>query len=202
MPGAAADLPTWARELAGSVYLLFPLLGGALLHGACMKYGWLAALKRPIDAGARWRGRPLFGANKTWRGPATVAVGAGAFLALQAHLLHRVEALAAVELFDLSRVPATLLGAAAGAAAELAELPNSFVKRQLEIAPGGTARGLFAAAFYLWDQLDLLLGYWLVLAWVVEPTLLRVGITIGVVLALHPLTTLAGYWLGLRPTAR
>lgn len=202
MPAPAMELPAWARELAGSVYLLFPLLGGALLHGACMKWGWLAALRRPIDGGARWRGRPLFGANKTWRGPVTVALGAAAFLALQAHVLHRLEALAAIELFDPSRVPALLLGAAAGAAAELAELPNSFVKRRLGVAPGATANGVLAALFYLWDQLDLLLGYWLVLSRVVEPTLLRVGTTVAVVLALHPLTTLAGYRLGLRPTAR
>jgi hypothetical protein len=167
-----------------------------------MKYGWLEALKRPIDGGARWRGRPLFGANKTWRGPVTVAVGAGVFLSLQAHGLHRVQGLAAIELFDLRDLPAALVGAAAGAAAELAELPNSFVKRRLGIEPGGTTRGPLAAAFYLWDQLDLLVGYWPVLAWVVEPTLLRVGITGVTVLALHPLTTLAGYWLGLRPTAR
>ncbi len=202
MPGTAPQLPGWGRELAGSVYLLLPLVGGALLHGACMKYGWLASLKRPIDGGACWRGRPVFGANKTWRGPVTVAVGAGAFLALQAHLLHRVEALAAIELFDLSRVPAVWLGGAAGAAAELAELPNSFVKRRLGIAPGGTSRGSLAAAFYVWDQLDLLLGYWPVLACVVEPTPFRVGVTVVTVLALHPLTTLVGYWLGLRPTAR
>jgi len=202
VPASAMELPDWAREVAGSVYLLFPLVGGALLHGACMKWGWLGALRRPIDGGARWRGRPVFGANKTWRGPVTVSAGTAVFLALQAHVLHRLEALAAIELFDSSHVSALLLGAAAGAAAELAELPNSFVKRRLGVVPGGTAAGAWAALFYLWDQLDLLLGYWLVLSWVVEPTLLRVATSVAVVLSLHPLTTLIGYWLGLRPTAR
>jgi len=167
-----------------------------------MKYGWLALLKRPIDGGRHWRGRPIFGASKTWRGPITVALGAAAVLALQAHVLHRIAWIASIELFDYGSVHAALLGAFVGGAAELAELPNSFVKRRLGVPPGGTARGLASAIFYLWDQIDLLLGFWLAYATVVPLTLLGVGATVGFALALHPLLTLAGYWLGVRPTAR
>jgi hypothetical protein len=50
-----------ARELAGTAYLLLPLLGGAVVHGLCMRYGWLGFLKRPIDRDRTWRGRPIFG---------------------------------------------------------------------------------------------------------------------------------------------
>lgn len=188
-----------AREILPTAWLLLPLLAGALVHGLCMKRGWLAALARPIDADARWRGRPIFGHSKTFRGPVCVAAGTAAGFALQQALLSRIDALAPLAL------PGPLpwwLGAAAGAAAELSELPNSFVKRRLGIAPGATARGPLAVVFFLWDQLDLLLGYWLVLAIAVPVTPVRVATSLLLVGAVHPLTTLGGYLLGMRPTAR
>ena len=189
------------RTLAGTAYLLLPLLGAALLHGVCMKTGWLAFLARPIDAGRTLRGRPLFGHSKTWRGPILCAVGAGAVFALQRSVLHRFGPIASIELVDYASLP-WWLGALAGGVAECAELPNSFVKRQLGIAPGGTTAGPLAILFYLWDQLDLLIGWWLACAPFVAATPPRVGISIALVGGLHPLVTLIGWLLGMRPTAR
>lgn len=191
------------REILGTVWLLLPLLGGALLHGLCMKYGWLAWLARPIDGGRALGKRPLFGHSKTWRGPATVAAGASVVWVLQRHVLHELDAVAAIELVDFAALPGWWFGAALGAVAELAELPNSFVKRRLGIEPGQTARGRVGGlVFYLWDQLDLLVGYWLVLSLVVPATPLRVLVSVAAVGAIHPLLTLAGYLLGMRPSAR
>lgn len=190
------------REILGTAYLLLPLLGGAAVHGACMKYGWLGLLARPMDAGKRFRGRPLFGHSKTFRGPVLVALGTAAVFELQVRVLHRLDACAAIELFDYAALAGWRLGALAGMAAELGELPNSFVKRRLGIGPGETARGPLCVLFYLWDQLDLLLGYWLVLAAVLPPTPLRVGVSVAAVAAIHPLVTLIGYLLGMRPSAR
>ncbi len=189
-------------EIAGIVYLLLPLIGGAAVHGACMKAGWLACLARPIDRGRLFGGKPLFGRSKTWRGPVTVAVGAGAVYALQRYALHHVPAFAAIEIVDYALLPGVWFGAVAGAAAELAELPNSFVKRRLGIEPSATASGLPGAIFFLWDQLDLLLGYWLAIAWVIPPTPMRVVVSVIVVGGIHPLLTVLGFWLGMRPTAR
>ena len=190
-------------EVLGTAWLLLPLLGGALFHGLCMKYGWLAWLARPIDGGRALGKRPLFGRSKTWRGPVTVAAGAAATWALQQRALHEIDAIAAIEVVDFAMLPGWWFGAALGAAAELAELPNSFVKRRLGIEPGATARGrLSRAVFYLWDQLDLLVGYWLVLSLVVPATPLRLAVSVAIVGGIHPLLTLAGYLLGMRPTAR
>jgi CDP-diglyceride synthetase len=190
-------------ELLGTAWLLLPLLGGALLHGLCMKYGWLGWLARPIDGGLALGKRPLFGRSKTWRGPVTVAAGAAAVWALQQRVLHGIDAVAAIELVDFATLPGWWFGAVLGAAAELAELPNSFVKRRLGIEPGATARGrLSGVIFYVWDQLDLLVGYWLVLSLVVPVTPLRLAVSVAIVGGIHPLLTLAGYLLGMRPTAR
>lgn len=187
------------QEALGTVYLLLPLLGGAVVHGACMRQGWLGFLARPIDGGRLLGGRPVFGRSKTLRGPVCVAGGAAAVFALQQGPLHGP--CAGLELVDYARLPAWL-GAGLGGMAELAELPNSFVKRRLGVAPGGTARGPQAVLFYLWDQLDLLLGFWLVAAPFVAATPARLGISIALVGGMHPLLTLAGYLLGIRPSAR
>jgi hypothetical protein len=45
-----------------------------------------------------------------------------------------------------------------------AELPNSFLKRQLDVAPGRQATGLAGAFFHVLDQIDVTAGAWLVLA--------------------------------------
>jgi hypothetical protein len=196
----ASPLPSpdsLAREALASAWLLLPLIFGALVHGLCMKHGWLGGLTRPIDGGRLWRGRPLFGHSKTFRGPICVAAGTAAGFALEQALAVRWNALVETG----ASVP-WWLGALAGAAAELSELPNSFVKRRLGIEPGRTARGPLALVFYAWDQLDLLLGYWLVLAAAGAATPLRVAISVALVGAVHPLATLCGYLLGMRPTAR
>jgi CDP-2,3-bis-(O-geranylgeranyl)-sn-glycerol synthase len=190
-----------AREVAATAWLLFPLLVGALVHGVCMRQGWLACLARPIDGDRTWRGRPIFGHSKTFRGPICVAAGTAAGFALESAVCAWIDTAAALVPFDPARVPWWLFGAA-GFAAELSELPNSFVKRRLGIAPGHTAKGVLSVVFYAWDQLDLLLGWWLVLAIALRVSAAQVAVSLVLVGSLHPLTTLAGYLLGMRPTAR
>jgi CDP-archaeol synthase len=189
-------------EIAGTLYLLLPLLGGALVHGLCMKYDWLAFLKRPIDGGRKWRGEPLFGHSKTWRGPVLVAAGSAAVFALQQQLLHGLALFQRVELVDYAGLPGAWFAAVAGAAAELSELPNSFTKRRLRISPGGTTRGALGALFFGWDQVDLLLGFWLVFGFAVPVSMERVAISLVLLGALHPLVTLIGYLAGMRTSAR
>jgi hypothetical protein len=199
---AAVTSSHLVREILGTAYLLLPLLGGAAVHGICMKYGWLAFLARPMDGGRCYRGRPLFGHSKTFRGPVLVAVGAAAVFTLQCRLLHRLDGIASIELVDYTAFPGWWFGVFAGAIAELSELPNSFVKRRLGIEAGGTTGGLLGMLFYLWDQLDVLIGFWLVMALVVPPTPFRVGVSLAIVATIHPLLTLVGYLLGIRPTPR
>jgi hypothetical protein len=189
-------------DILGTAYWLLPLLGGAAVHGACMKFGWFGFLARPMDGGRRLQGRPVFGHSKTFRGPIMVAAGAAAVYALQSGPLHRMEGFGSIELVDYGRLPGWWFGALAGAVAELFELPNSFVKRRLGIEPGGTTPGWLGGLFYLWDQIDVLLGYWLVFALVMPATPTRVAVSVAIVGTIHPLLTVAGYFLGMRPTAR
>jgi CDP-2,3-bis-(O-geranylgeranyl)-sn-glycerol synthase len=170
-------------SLAQASLLFTPLLLGFVCHGLCIKTGVLRALARPIDGGASWRGRRIFGDNKTYRGLVVVAVGAGFGTAA------------------VGRLPFGL-GVLMGAAAMLAELPNSFLKRQLDIPPGRQAGGLAAIVFHVLDQVDVVAGAWLVLAWVVPPTAPLVFASLAFVFVAHQVLTVAGYLLGMRPTWR
>jgi hypothetical protein len=187
--------------LVGALYLLLPLLGGAIVHGVCMRFDWLTFLKRPIDGGLTLRGRRIFGHSKTWCGPVLVSVGAALVWTLQ-RLLHALPSLVASGPIDYATLPGPWFAALAGFVAELGELPNSCVKRQLGIAPGATARGPLSVLFYVWDQIDVVLGYWLVLAFVVPEPLLPLAISLAIGTVIHPLLTLIGYGLRMRPTAR
>jgi CDP-archaeol synthase len=190
------------REFYVIAYLFFPLLVGLALHGFCIKYDALAFLCRPIDRGRKFRGKRIFGDNKTYRGVVVVSLGTVIGFCLQSVLLHRIASVRSVELFDYALFKSVALGGAVGVAAMLSELPNSFIKRRFEIAPGRAAKGWKGVVFYVYDQIDFLLGSWLVLAIVVPVTAWRVLFSAGLLLVAHQLMSSAGYALGMRRTAR
>ncbi len=159
-------------------------------------------LCRPIDRGRSFRGKRIFGDNKTWRGVVAVSLGTAIGFGAQSLLLHRMASIRSVELFDYAFFKSVALGLAVGVAAMLSELPNSFIKRRFEIAPGGVAKGWKRVIFYVYDQIDFLLGAWLALAAAVPVTIERVSLSAVLLLIAHQLMSSAGYALGMRRTAR
>jgi hypothetical protein len=84
----------------------------------------------------------------------------------------------------------------------LGELPNSALKRQLGIAPGSAGHGVKGVVFYVLDQIDMLLGVWVVLGLAIGVTALRVVWSVVFLFIAHQILTLVGYQLGMRATAR
>ena len=155
-------------ELALVASLFGPLFVGLIFHGLCIKFGWLRALAVPIDRRVLFRNRPLFGANKTYRGVLAVALGSAAGYSLQS----------------------------------LAAKLQPPVLRALEIAPGAAGGGPGRLFFYVFDQVDFLLGAWLI-AWPwVAPTLPRVLWSILFVFVVHQVISVFGALLGMRVSAR
>lgn len=182
-------------------YLIAPLIVGLILHGLAIKFGWFKRLARPLDRGATFRGKRLFGDNKTYRGIVAVALGTAVGFGIQT-ILHRSAGPRHIEMMDYRFPAALLLGLAVGATAMLSELPNSFIKRQLNVAPGSAAAGLAGGLFYFLDQVDMLAGVWLVLCFVVRASLGRILWSILFLFVVHQIITLIGYGLGMRATAR
>jgi dolichol kinase len=168
------------RPIAQAAWLIAPVVLAGVVHSVVIHRDLAPRLARPIDGGRTLRGRRLFGSNKTWRGvvvmSTTTAVGALVLFAIAPRSLElplRAEGVGAF----------LLLGSVLGIAYSLAELPNSFVKRQLGIAPGARTRS-HGRSQYLVDQLDSVLGVAAVLAIAVdEPAVLLAIVPLG--LAVH-----------------
>ena len=78
-------------------------------------------------------------------------------------------------------------GALAGAGYVAGELPNSFVKRRLDISPGGAAQGGLWLVFWTVDQVDSVIGVLVFLYPVWHPNLPVVLCLFGVTLLVHPM---------------
>jgi hypothetical protein len=189
-----------AIAVAQAAYLFAPLLVASLLSAIVLKLDLLRFLKHPIDGGRSWRGRRLFGDNKTWRGVVVAVLGCIAGVAVQRYVIGaQVGAIAVVRYEELDVI---LFGAAMGGGAMLGELPNSFAKRQLGISPGKTTTGPQAIGFYVWDQVDLLTGAWPLLACWISPRVEVVLASFALVVIIHPTISVVGYVIGARKSAR
>src|SRR5689334_16461864 len=102
------------NELLQVSYLLSPLLLGLAVHGLCIKFGWLSSLAKPIDAGRTFRGKQLFGNNKTYRGLIAVGVGTALGFAVQTFVLHNAMVGRNIELLDYSGVRTVTFGFVVG----------------------------------------------------------------------------------------
>src|SRR5260370_34560339 len=71
-PRNAAERALWAVQ---ALWVFVPLLGAFLAHGLVLRFGWFRSLAKPIDGGATFRGKRVFGDNKTWRGALVMASG-------------------------------------------------------------------------------------------------------------------------------
>ena len=145
------------RWAARAAWLTAPILTAGLIHVAVITLDVAPVLARPIDNGRRWRGRPLLGANKTWRGFVVMPAATAITIAAQQAFAKRSARLAALAPLRRGAPPAWIAGAICGAAYVVAELPNSFVKRRLGIAPGTSARRARVAQYVI-DQLDSVVG--------------------------------------------
>jgi len=168
-----------------SRWLFLPVLGAPALHAPVLRFDLLRPLKRPLDGGSG-----LFGANKTWRGALVMTVGP--LLATVA--LHRFDWYRRRLPVDASPV---LLGAILGISTVAGELPNSFLKRRLGIAPGAQRN----VALTIFDQADFVLTAALLLRPVYRMSARETAEAFAIVAAAHVPINLIGHVLGVRSSA-
>ena len=175
-------------------WLFLPVGGAWIAHAPVLRWNLAPSLNRPIDGGRTWRGRRIFGDNKTWRGALVMSGGVfGATLGLHRSAWYRER------LPDPVRdLPPALLGALLALGTVAGELPNSLMKRQLDIEPGSQRRSPAGSALSLLDQGDFVFAIWLLLAprWRMSPR--HALDAFATVAAVHSGVNVVGYAIGAR----
>jgi CDP-archaeol synthase len=177
-----------------ALWIFLPVLGAPLLHAPVLRWDLVPALKRPLDGGRMWRGRRILGDNKTWRGALCMTSGVVlATLALWQWGWWRDQLPD-----EINGSSPVLVGLLIGLGTVGGELPNSFLKRRLDIAPGARLRTLGGVALALLDQGDLVLGIWVCLLpiWVMPVWLAAIAFV--AIAAVHAVLNVVGYAIGAR----
>ena len=170
------------------------VLGAPILHAPVLALDLFKPLKVPLDFGRTIGGRRIFGDNKTWRGAIFMVLGP----ALAALALTRWPAYRDALPDDVADAPALLWGALVGLGVVVGELPNSFLKRRMDIAPGTQRRGGVGVALIVLDQADLVPGVWLCLAPVYVLPVATAAVAFVAVAAVHFVINVIGYAIGAR----
>jgi CDP-diglyceride synthetase len=149
-------------------FLIAVLVCAGATNMAFVKAPILGELSRPMDGGVLMRdGKRLFGDNKTWKGFLGMIAATSFWLAIAGWLATNVPSIHGLSLipFEELELPfnAWFFGAIWGLVYVLAELPNSFLKRRMDIQPGENATGLKGLFFLVLDQADSVIGCVLVL---------------------------------------
>jgi hypothetical protein len=136
----------------------------------------------------------VFGDNKTWRGALVIGTGTvGASVAMHGSAWFRDRLPAELRAAGPWRYgPLLALGVVGG------ELPNSFLKRQLGIAPGRRRWTPGGVALVVFDQADFVLGVWVALLPLWRMPMRDVLRAFALVAAVHMGINVIGYAIGAR----
>ena len=157
---------------------------------AAAKLPWFRQFSAPMDFGKSWRGKRIFGANKTWRGLIVGIILATIVIGLQKYLFSRSFFILELSWFDYRPANVWLLGPLFGAGALLADAVKSFFKRQKSVPPG--------SSWFPFDQIDYIIGGCLLSLFVVRLPLANYVWVLAVGLGGHVLIVYIFYLLGVR----
>lgn len=142
-----------------AIFLVATMSAAGMAHVWWLKWATADVLMRPLDFGRTYRGRRIFGDNKRLRGLIALPLGSALAFALVGVLRDRMPEAVSRGLWEMSASSYAAVGLAAGLGFMLAELPNSFIKRQLGVAPGELPRhGLARTVCPMLDRVDSSLG--------------------------------------------
>jgi hypothetical protein len=136
-----------------------PVTFAAIVHMVVVRLRMLEWLNHPLDLGKRFRGERIFGDSKTFRGILVMVMMSMAGVALLWWLLVWFPGLQHYNILDFGQYSTIFYGLLYGLGYTLAELPNSFAKRQAGIPEG--KRGSWLNI--LIDQADSPIGCLLIL---------------------------------------
>ena len=146
---------------------LMPVIIAGIINMIFTKTSVYRKYRYPIDGVKKLKdGKRLFGDNKTWIGFFSMIIFTSLAQIIWGSIcsfnwfIGRNYLYNAIENTVLNNL---FIGALFGLAYVLCELPNSYIKRRIDIAPGKTVTGVKGVICYLFDQIDSIIGVTLIL---------------------------------------
>ncbi len=152
--------------------------------------GFLAKLAVPVDLGATWRGREIFGKSKTWRGLLVGVLTGVVVSGVQAILFLNFEFFKNNTLVDYGRVNFFFMGALLGGGALVGDIAESFVKRRLN-KPSGKP-------WFPWDQADWIIGGMVMSSFLYTPPFEVIVVTLLLYIGVHLCSDRVVYRMGIK----
>jgi hypothetical protein len=144
---------------AAALFLVLAMSAAGIVHVVWLRSAAAQRFTQPIDMGRTFRARRVFGENKMLRGFLIMPPAASITFALLGAAREHFPAWLAQGIWALQPAQFAVLGFACGLAFMAAELPNSFVKRQLDVVPGQPPSAPpLRALFFVIDRCDSVLG--------------------------------------------
>lgn len=148
---------------------MMPVILAGISNMVVVKRNWFKKRAKPMDGGKELKdGKRIFGNNKTWLGFLTMigcSIVTHVVWGLICRLFTDMQNMNQLYLcYENTLLYNIIVGAIMGTAYMIFELPNSFIKRRLDIPDGKTERGFKGKLFFVIDQLDSMFGVILVLA--------------------------------------
>lgn len=147
-------------------------------------------LGQPIDNNRLWRGKPILGTHKTWRGLLGGVIFALLIVLLQSFVQDKYGVFQRISLIDYQASGILILGVLMGAGALIGDALKSFFKRRLN-RPSGSP-------WIPFDQLDFIVGGLAFSAFYAWPGWQIALILLILTPLLHVLTNVAAYAVGLK----
>lgn len=178
------------NDLFATIWLF---IGAGLANTAPIFANKIPLLNRwntPMDFGIKFRGKPIFGKNKTWRG-----LFFGVFVAIMTVYLQRWLLLYLGTDITISNtsflsLPGLTLGILLGLGPLIGDAVESFFKRQMNVEPG--------KSWFPFDQLDYIFGAIIFTLPLVSLTLLQYITLLIVGFGVHIIAAYIGYLLKLK----
>jgi len=146
----------------GVFYTLLPVVMAGICNMIFVKLPVFVFLKIPMDNGVVCSdGKRLFGANKTWKGFLGMIFLTGFWMwgfGIFDNAFAWAQGLSLIDYQNFSAAEEWFYGLLWGVGYVLFELPNSYVKRRIDIPPGENRTGFTGQLFKFIDQADSVLG--------------------------------------------
>lgn len=155
------------------------------------KLPFLKRYSTPLDLGHSYKGKRIFGQNKTWRGLVFGIIIATLTLSLQKYLFDNFQWAENIsQTVDYSQINVLVLGFLFGFGALIGDSLESFLKRRVNIKEGDS--------WFPYDQLDYIIGGLLASTLVIILTTEQYVAIIVTWFCLHLLANYIGFLLGIR----